>query len=130
MISLRIPPLARRQNLRNDLPLPPLLIRQFRDLSRYPLLLRIVVENTGTVLRAGVWTLTVRGCWVVHLVKEFDELAVGDLLGIVGYLEGFGICAISLSAIDQRMLPLCQDREWRKGKWENVRPVLPEHTAL
>ena len=76
MVSLRIPPFTRRQNLSNDLTLPPLLIRQFRDLSRDLLLLSIMIEDAGPVLRAGVWTLTVGGRGIVHFVEKLDELAV------------------------------------------------------
>src|SRR5258708_21785014 len=92
MIRLRIPPLPRRQNLRYNLPLPPLLIHLLRDLSCDPFLFRIMVENTRSILRTSIWTLTVGRCGIVHLVEEFEELAVCYLLWIVGYLECFGVC--------------------------------------
>ncbi len=50
-----------------------------------------MVENAGSVLGTGVWSLAIRGCGVVHAVEEFKELAVGDLGWVVGYLEGFCI---------------------------------------
>src|SRR6187402_219467 len=50
-----------------------------------------MVEYSAAVLRARVWTLTVRGCGVVHLVEELEKLAVRNLGGVVGYLEGFGV---------------------------------------
>jgi hypothetical protein len=91
VIRLRIPPFTSGQNLRNNLPLPPLLIRQFRNLPRYLLLLGIMVEDAGAVLRADVWTLAVRSGGVVHFVEEFEELAVGYLRGVVDDLKGFGV---------------------------------------
>lgn len=45
MIILRIPPLTRRQDLGNNISLPPLLIRLPRYIPRNTLLLRIVIEN-------------------------------------------------------------------------------------
>ncbi len=92
MIRFRIPPLARRQNFRNNLPLPPFLISQLSDLPRHTLLLLVVIKNPAAVLRAGIWALAVRGRRIVHLVEELEELAVSYLRGVVGNLQGFGIC--------------------------------------
>ena len=72
MIILRIPPLTRRQDLGNNISLPPLLIRLPRYIPRNTLLLRIVIENPWSVLWAGVWALAIRGRWVVHLVEELE----------------------------------------------------------
>ena len=92
MVIFRVPPLARRQDLRDHLPLPPLLADQLRHLPRYALLLRVVVEDAAAVLGAGVRPLAVGGRGVVHPVEEFEELSVGDLVWVEGYLEGFGVC--------------------------------------
>ena len=74
MISLRIPPLPRRQNLRRHSPLlPPLLLDLLRNLLRLRLLLIIMVEDGGAVLRAGIHALAVLGGGVVHLVEEGEE---------------------------------------------------------
>ncbi len=77
MILLRIPPLTRGQDLRDDLALPPLLIHQLGDLLRDGLLLGIVIEDAGAVLAAAVGALPVYRRGVVHAVEEFEELAVG-----------------------------------------------------
>ena len=92
MVSFGIPPLSGWQNLRNNLPFPPLLINLFRDFTRDALLLSIMVEDTGAVLRAGIGTLAVRCCGIMHFVEEFEELAVCDLGWVVGHLKGFCIC--------------------------------------
>lgn len=92
VIILRIPPLPRGQNLRNDLPLPPLLIHFLGNVPRDLFLLCVVVENPGPVLRAGIWSLAVGCRGVVHAVEELEELAVVETGGVVGYLESFGIC--------------------------------------
>lgn len=86
MICLCIPPLARGQDLRDDLTLPPLLVDELGNFTGNLLLLCVVVEDAGAVLRAGVWALAVRGCGVMHLVEEFEELAVGDLRRVICYL--------------------------------------------
>jgi hypothetical protein len=86
-----IPPLTRGQDLRNNLPLPPLLIRLLRHIPRNTLLLGIMIEDSGSVLGARVWTLAVQGCWVMHLVEEFKQLAVCDLVRVECNLQSFGI---------------------------------------
>lgn len=93
MIGLSIPPFARWQNLRNNLPLPPFFIHQFGNLLRDTLLLRIMVEDARAVLGARIWTLAVRGCGIMHLVEEFEELSVSDFRWVVCDLQGFGICS-------------------------------------
>ena len=122
MICLGIPPFPRGQNFCNNLSLPPLLINLFRHLPRNLLLFRIMVEDTGTVLGASVWALAIRGCRIMHFVKEFEELAVCYLGGVVGYLKGFGICISKLVSI---LLTVAD----RLRKEEDVRPVRPEQTA-
>ncbi len=92
MIRLGIPPLPRLQNLRRDLPiLPPLRLHLLRHLPRRFLLLRRMVEDGATVLRACVGALAVFGGGVVHFVEEFEEGGVGDAGGVKGHLEGFGV---------------------------------------
>lgn len=79
VICLRIPPLPSRQDLRNDLPLPPLLIHGLSDFPSDALLLGIMVKDARAILRATVGALLVGSCGVVHLVEEFEELGVGYL---------------------------------------------------
>ena len=95
VIILRIPPLSSGQDLRNNLPFPPLLIDLLRHLPRHTLLLSVVIENAASVLGARVWTLAVGSRRIVHFVEELEELAVGYLVGVKGYLKGFGICNTS-----------------------------------
>jgi len=59
MVIFCIPPLTGGQDLRNNLPLPPLLIRLLRHVPRNRLLLRIVIEDTRSVLRALIRALAV-----------------------------------------------------------------------
>lgn len=74
MISLRIPPLPRRQDFCRHSPLlPPLLLDLLRNLLSLHLLLVVMVEDCGTVLRAGIHALAVLGGGVVHLVEEGEE---------------------------------------------------------
>lgn len=82
MVLLRVPPLARLQDLGADAALPPLLARLLRDLFRYCLLLIIMVEDPASVLRANVWALPVGGRGIVHAVEVLDEFAVGELGGV------------------------------------------------
>lgn len=82
MIRLGIPPLARRQNLRDDLAMPPLLVGLLRHVLCDTLLLVVVVEDAGAVLGADVRALAVGRGRVVHLVEVFDQGAVGDLLRV------------------------------------------------
>ena len=96
MILLRIPPLARLQNLRRylPLPLPPLLAHLLRHSFRLNLLLGRVREDGAAVLGARIHALAVRRRGVVHLVEEFEEGAVGEGGGVEGHLEGFGVCSL------------------------------------
>lgn len=101
MILLRIPPLARGQDLRRDGPAaPPLLLHLLRHLLGRLLLLLVVVEDGAAVLRPAVGALSVLGCRVVHLVEEFEQLAVSDLVWVEGYLEGFGVCNGTITALE------------------------------
>ena len=123
MIILGVPPSARGQYLRNDLSLPPLLIHQFCNLPRDALLLRRMVKDARSVLRAGIRTLSVRRGGVVHLVKIFEEAAVGDLFRIERNLQCFGIYKnVSISSS-------CNQIKQKGEGGENIRPVLPEQTA-
>lgn len=99
MILLCIPPLSCRQNLRHDAALPPLVVDLLGDVACLLLLLGIVEEDGGAVLRACVGPLAVRGGGVVHLVEEFEEGAVGYFCGVVDYLEGFGVWEVSVWVI-------------------------------
>ena len=87
MIILRVPPLARLQNLRrNGALFPPLLLHLPRHALRLGLLLRRVVEDGAAVLRPRVHALAVRGGGIVHLVEEFDEGGVGKGGGVEDHL--------------------------------------------
>ena len=83
------------QDLRADLPLPPLLIRLLRHLLGETLLLVTVVEDSGAVLGSGVHALAVEGGGIVHLVEELEEGVVADRGRVEGHLEGFGVCIIT-----------------------------------
>ena len=91
MVVLSVPPLASWHDIGDDFVLPPLLVGFLGDLLGDSFLLGVVVEDAGAVLRAGVGTLLVEGCWVVHLVEVLEELAVGDLLWVVEDLDGLGV---------------------------------------
>lgn len=83
MIGFRVPPFSGRQDLGGNLAvLPPLLLHFLCDVFCDFLLLGVVIEDGAAVLGSNVWTLPVQSSRIVHLVEEFDELAVGDLLGI------------------------------------------------
>ena len=99
VISLGIPPLPRRQDLRGNSPLPPLLIHLLSHLLGDLLLLGVVEENRAAVLRSHVRALSVRGGGVVHLVEEFEERAVLDLGGVVDYLERLGVWEEKVSEV-------------------------------
>lgn len=91
VVVFGIPPLAGRQNLRDDLALPPLLVNELGHFLGDLLLLGVVVEDAGAVLRASVRTLAVQRRGVVHPVEELQEFLVRDFGRVVGYLESFGI---------------------------------------
>jgi hypothetical protein len=91
VVLLCIPPLPRGQDLRHHAALPPLLVDLFRNLARLLLLLGIVVENRAAVLATCVRALAVRRGRIVHFVEEFEEGAVCYFLGVVDYLERFGV---------------------------------------
>ena len=87
MIFLRVPPLARLQDLRRDRALfPPLLLHLLRHALRLGLLLRRMVEDGAAVLRPRVHALAVRRGGIVHLVEEFEEGAVGEGGGVEDHL--------------------------------------------
>lgn len=93
VISLSIPPLRSRQNLRNNSAvLPPLLLHLLSHFTSLLLLFFAVRENAAAVLGAGVGTLTVLGCGIVHLVEEFEEGAVRYFVRVESDLESFGVC--------------------------------------
>ena len=92
MIILRIPPPPRLQDFRRDLIiLEPLLLRRLRNPLRVRFLLRRMVEDGASVLRACVHALPVLGGRVMHFVEELEEVGVGDEGGVEGYLEGFRV---------------------------------------
>jgi hypothetical protein len=101
MVILRIPPLARRQDLGDDLPLPPLLVRLLSHVARDLLLLRVVVENPGSVLCAYIWALLVGCRWVMHAVEEFKELSIRDFLGVIQDMQRFSIYVSPPSSISR-----------------------------
>lgn len=92
VVLLGSPPLASGSKLGDDAVLPPLLVGLGGDLTGNLLLLRVVVVDGRAVLGAGVGTLLVEGCGVVHAVEEFEELLVRDLFGVEDDLGGFGVC--------------------------------------
>lgn len=116
VVILSVPPLAGRHNVGDDLVLPPLLVGFLSDLLGDGFLLGIVVEDAGAVLGAGVGTLLVEGCWVVHLVEVLEELAVGDLPWVVEDLDGLGVWKM-----------LVRDFQLDGGGYD-VRPLRPEQT--
>ena len=71
VIVFGIPPLARGQDLRDHLTLPPLLVHQLGYLLGNFLLLGIVEEDGRPVLRARVGSLSVPRRGVMHPVEEF-----------------------------------------------------------
>ncbi len=89
MVVLGIPPLASRHKVGDNLALPPLLVGLVGDLLGDALLLVVVVEDAGAVLRAGIWALLVMGGWVVHAIEVLDEVDVRNFVGVVGELDGF-----------------------------------------
>lgn len=92
VVLLGGPPLAGGRNLGDNLALPPLGVCLFGDFAGDALLLVVVEVDGGAVLRAGVGSLAVEGCGVVHAVEELDELAVGDLGWVEDELCGLGVC--------------------------------------
>ena len=92
MILLRIPPLPRRQYLRDDTAFPPLLVDLLSHLARLLLLLRVMEENRRSVLTPHIRPLAIRSRRVMHFVEEFEKRGISDLLRIVMDLQRFGIC--------------------------------------
>jgi len=89
MIRLCIPPFPRRQDLRNNLALPPLLVRQLCHLSCDIFLLSVVIEDTRSVLRARIRTLTIGRRRIMHLVEKLQKLSISDLAWIKRNLQRF-----------------------------------------
>lgn len=93
MVILRIPPLSRWQDLRRNLGrFPPLFLRCLRYFLRLLFLLLVMVKDGGAVLGATITTLAILGGGIVHFVEKLEEGGVGEGGGVVGYLEGFGVC--------------------------------------
>lgn len=58
-----------------------------------------MVKDGGAVLGATITTLAILGGGVVHFIEKFEEGGVGEGGGVVGYLEGFGVCvALGISS--------------------------------
>jgi len=92
VIILRIPPLPCLQDLRTNRPLlPPLLLHLLRHQLRLLFLLGAMIENSRSVLRAGIHPLAVLGGGVMHLVEELEEGGVGKLGGVECHLKRFGV---------------------------------------
>ena len=92
MIILRIPPLARGQDLRRDGPIfPPLLLHLLGHLLRNGLLLRVVVENPTPILSPHVRSLSIHCRRVVHFIQELDQLSVRQLFGVEEHQQGLGV---------------------------------------
>ncbi len=91
VVILGIPPLLRGQDLGHNAGLPPLLVDFSRHFARNLFLLRAVEEYSAAVLCPAVGALRVERRGVVHAVEELEELAVGDLGGVVDELGGFSV---------------------------------------
>lgn len=76
MVLLGAPPLARRGDLGDNAPLPPLGVGLFCDVAGDLFLFGIVEVDGGAVLRARIGALAVERRGIVHHVEEFEELAV------------------------------------------------------
>lgn len=100
MISLRIEPLARRDNLgHNKLALVMLLLDFSSDPFGNLLLLGGMVKDGRAVLGADVGALGVEGGGVVHPVEEFDQVGVVDLV-IRGVVDLECLCVLGRSCAD------------------------------
>lgn len=92
MIVLSIPPLTRRQHLRDHLTLlPPLLSDQSRHLLGHLFLLLIVIEDPTPVLTSRVRALPILCRGIMHLVEELQQRAVRHLLRIKRHLQCLGV---------------------------------------
>lgn len=97
VVCLCVPPLASRKNFSNDLVLPPFLANLLGDILGYRSLLLVVCEDSRSVLRTSIRSLSV-GCGrVVHSVEELDKLSVRDLLRIIDDLQCLGVYTIGQS---------------------------------
>lgn len=92
MVVLGIIPLRRRANLSSDgLPFVPLLADLLLYLFRNLLLIIVLVKYCRSVLCSCVGTLSVHRGRIVHPEKVLHELSVGNLLGVEGDQERFGV---------------------------------------
>jgi hypothetical protein len=103
VVLLGRPPASRGCDLGHDgaRVLPPLRARLGRDLARDALLLLVVEVDGRAVLGPRVRALAVEGCRVVGAVEEFEELAVGDLLGVEDDLRGLGVWNLHSAFVQQ-----------------------------
>lgn len=98
MIILGIPPRACGDDLRHDPALVPLVVGLLRDLFGDLLLLLVVEVDSTTVVGPSIRALSVRRCRIMHLVEEFEELAVCDPCRVVVDQQGLVVCH-ALSAL-------------------------------
>lgn len=83
VVILGVPPGSGGDDLRHDPALVPLCVGLVRHLLGNLLLLLVVEVDAAAVVGAGVGSLPVQCCWIMHAVEELEELAVGDALGVV-----------------------------------------------
>ena len=66
-------------------------LRRGLGLFRRHFLLVVVIENGGTVLRAGIRTLAIQGGGVVRRPEHIEQAFVGNLGRLELDLDGFGV---------------------------------------
>ena len=107
MFRLGFPEGTGLRNFRHDLSGPQ--SRGFQvgyDLPRGPLLFLACVENRRTIAGSTIVTLTVQSRRIVDLEKEFQQLAVTQLLRIKNNLDSFRMCpVIAVRCISGRLRP-------------------------
>jgi len=92
VIILCIIPLGRSQDLSgNWLAFVPLFSNLLLDLICDFQLFVILCIDGGSVLRAGIWTLSVHRGGIVHSEEELAELRVGDSLRVEDNQHGLGM---------------------------------------
>src|SRR5665213_1775628 len=92
MILLGAIKFSRRHNLCDDLAAQSSRSIEFRYYgARGCLLLRIVVKDRRTILRAIVWPLAVRSGGIVQTKENAQQLLVAHLLGIKLHLHHFRV---------------------------------------
>src|SRR5215510_4490731 len=62
--------------------------------GRVALLVRSI-ENYGAVLGADIVSLPIQGGWVMDGEKDFEQLAIGELVRIEGYAHYFNMAGIA-----------------------------------